>query len=212
MYDVTFCVILVTTLLSGYYRRDERNREFLERYNDEFPQQAKVNVELEHIFKFVEECGFEKNSRAWKQTDLLTLLVELHKAIAVDGLKLEPPSVGPVLRDFYESVNEMYRYRDLPDEEEIPSGKETTFKYMKAATKATNDKYARIDRAEVISDLIRSTTGVPMGQASKPKHKTDPDPEGTAVAAAVPKKQKATKETKNSGGKAATKKYTPKKR
>jgi Protein of unknown function DUF262 len=89
MYDVTFCVILVTTLLSDYYRRDERNREFLERYNDEFPQQEKINAELETVFDFIERCGFEKGSRAWRQTDLLTLLVELHKAIAVDGLTLD---------------------------------------------------------------------------------------------------------------------------
>ncbi len=38
MLDVNFCVILVTTLLSGYYKRDERNREYLERYNEELPR------------------------------------------------------------------------------------------------------------------------------------------------------------------------------
>ena len=47
MYDVTFCVILATTVLSDYYRRDERNKEFLERYNDEFPNQEKVAAEVE---------------------------------------------------------------------------------------------------------------------------------------------------------------------
>src|SRR5262249_10370211 len=36
MYDLTFCVILVTTLLGGYYHRDERNEEYLKRYNEEF--------------------------------------------------------------------------------------------------------------------------------------------------------------------------------
>ena len=38
MNDVTFCVILVTTLLSTYYNRDELNAEYLKRYNDEFPE------------------------------------------------------------------------------------------------------------------------------------------------------------------------------
>ncbi len=159
MYDVTFCVILVTTLLSDYYRRDERNREFLERYNDEFPQQEKINIELEMIFDFIERCEFEKSSRAWRQTDLLTLLVELHKAIAVDRLTLDPALVGPAIKHFYGLVDEMYRARELPDEEDVPSGQKSVFKYLKASAKASNDKYARIDRAEVIASLIRSTFG-----------------------------------------------------
>jgi Protein of unknown function DUF262 len=159
MYDVTFCVILVTTVLSDYYRRDERNKEFLERYNDEFPQQEKVDAEIEVVFNFVESCGFGERSRAWKQTDLLTLLVELHKAIAVDGLMLDPATVGAALRNFYNLVDEMYRARELPEETEVPSGQEAVFKYLKAVTKASNDKYARIDRAEVISSVIRSTAG-----------------------------------------------------
>src|SRR5438552_1129512 len=29
MYDLTFCVILVTTLLGGYYHRDDRNEQYL---------------------------------------------------------------------------------------------------------------------------------------------------------------------------------------
>jgi Protein of unknown function DUF262 len=66
MYDVTFCVILVTTILSGYYRRDEKNEEFLERYNDDFPQQDSVQVALDRVFDFVERCGFGEKSRAWK--------------------------------------------------------------------------------------------------------------------------------------------------
>jgi hypothetical protein len=38
MRDLDFCVIIVTTLLSTYYHRDEMNREYLSRYNDEFPE------------------------------------------------------------------------------------------------------------------------------------------------------------------------------
>ena len=157
MYDVTFCVILVTTLLSDYYRRDERNREFLERYNDEFPQQEQINSELETVFDFVDRCDFESGSRAWRQTDLLTLLVELHKAVAVDKLTLEPALVAATIKHFYGMVDEMYKAREMPDEEEVPSGQETVFKYLKASAKAGGDKYSRIDRAEVIAALIRLT-------------------------------------------------------
>jgi hypothetical protein len=157
MYDTTFCVILVTTILSGYYRRDEKNKEYLERYNDDFPRQDDVQVALDRVFDFIERCGFAKQSRAWKKTDLFTLLVELHAALVVDKLPLDPTAVGTVVREFFNQIDGLYSGKKLPDETEVPTGQEEVFRYLKAATKATNDKYARVERAEVISKLIRST-------------------------------------------------------
>ena len=167
MYDLTFCVILVTTILSGYYRRDERNAEYLERYNDEFPDEDKIQAELDQVFDFVERCGFAEQSRAWKQTDLFTLLVELHSALIVNKLPLDVERVGQRLRVFYGQVDQLFKGKRLPDEGEVPSGQEQVFQYLKAATKATNDKYARVERAEIISELIRPTTpdrAVPTGK------------------------------------------------
>ncbi len=46
----------------------------------------------------------------------------------------------------------------------------TVFRYLKAATKATNDKYARMDRAEVISGLLESTLNK-TGSAKTPAKK-----------------------------------------
>jgi len=190
MYDVTFCVILVTTLLSDYYRRDERNREFLERYNDEFPQQERINAELEAVFDFIERCGFEKESRAWRQTDLLTLLVELHKVIAVDKLTLDPALVGPAIEHFYSLVNEMYGAREMPDEEEVPSGQESVFKYLKASAKAGGDKYSRIDRAEVIATLIRSTVGPTTKPEKRESKKIPTEPASNSAKAGKVNKPK----------------------
>jgi hypothetical protein len=158
MYDLTFCVILVTTVLAGYYRRDEKNAEYLERYNDDFPDEDRIQAELDQVFDFVERCGFAEHSRAWKQTDLFTLLVELHSALIVEKMSLNTESVGQTLRVFYNQVDQLYKGRKLPDEGEVPSGQEQVFRYLKAATKATNDKYARVERAEVVSELIRLTT------------------------------------------------------
>jgi len=158
MYDLTFCVILVTTILSGYYRRDEKNAEYLERYNDEFLDDDKIQAQLDQVFDFVERCGFAEHSRAWKQTDLFTLLVELHSALIVNKSPLDVETVGQRLRVFYGQVDQLYKGKKLPEEGEVPSGQEQVFRYLKAATKATNDKYARVERAEVISELIRRTT------------------------------------------------------
>lgn len=166
MYDVTFCVILVTTLLADYYRRDERNAEYLERYNDAFPQQDEINKQLDQVFAFVDACGFDEKSRVWGQTDLLTLLVELHSILVIHKLPLDAIAVGQRLRIFYNHVNDLYRGKRLPDETQVPSGQEEVFKYLKAATKASNDKYARVARAEVISGLILSTVSEDVLQLS----------------------------------------------
>jgi len=179
MYDVTFCVILVTTMLSGYYRRDEKNAEYLERYNDDFPNEDKIQVELDRVFDFVDRCGFKEDSRAWKQTDLFTLLVELHSALVVGSLPIDPETVGQKLRVFYGQVDRLYHAKRLSEEGEVPTGQEQVFRYLKAVTKATNDKYARVERAEVISDLIRTSLAGKALQQTAPatSKRVDASPE-----------------------------------
>lgn len=157
MADVTFCVILVTTLMSGYFRRNERNEDYLERYNDEFPEADRVQSEIDQVFDFIDACAFPSDSRAWQQTDLFTLIVEVHSALIVDHLSLQAQKVGAAVEAFYREVARLFSDKNLPDVVSgMPENREV-FRYLKAATKATNDKYARIDRAEVISAIIRQT-------------------------------------------------------
>jgi hypothetical protein len=153
MSDVTFCVILVTTLMSTYYNRDELNREYLERYNDSFPDKSRLQDEIAVILKFIEQCGFPEKSRVWRKTDLFTLLVELHTILVVNDKKLDAQQVGGRLDGFYKQVGDLFKLGG-------GSGTGNTsidpvvFRYLKASTKATNDKYARVDRAEVIEGLL----------------------------------------------------------
>lgn len=168
MRDLDFCVILATTLLSTYYNRDEKNREYLERFNDEFPEVDRLNAELAKVFDFVEKCSFPEKSRAWKKTDLFTLLVEVHSALVVKGQPLQPEVVGKKLEGFYSRVNELYSTKGGSLEADAESSGSEVFRYLKAATKATNDKYARVDRGAIIAKLIAST--LPK-TASKPATK-----------------------------------------
>src|SRR3954471_8183441 len=93
MYDITFCVILVTTLLAGYYRRDELNFQYLERYNDEFQPLDTIQTGLDRVFDFIDSCGFTPRSRVWKQTDLFTLIIELYSSLVSRGEKLDAKDV-----------------------------------------------------------------------------------------------------------------------
>lgn len=159
MLDLNSCVILVTTLLSGYYNRNERNKEYLERCNEEFPQTDSIRLALDRVFDFIERCDFDEKSRAWKQTDLFTLLAELHTAIVIDKLSLDPAVVGPRLSAFYTQAHELYRERKLPAESKVSENSRSVFSYLKAATKATSDKYARVERARIISEIPRQPSG-----------------------------------------------------
>lgn len=164
MRDLDFCVILVITLLSTYYHRDEQNREYLRRYNDEFPDGEAILKRLETVFAFVEGCALPPTSRAWKKTDLLTLLVELDAILNVSGNKLDPATIGPRLNKFYDHVDALYKQaKDSPADSKYAA---VVAKYLKAATKATNDKYARDARAEVISRVLLASPGRGRKQTS----------------------------------------------
>ncbi len=156
MYDTTFCVILVTTILAGYYRRDEKNREYLDRYNDEFPDSSLLSEGLQTVFFFVEECAFPEDSRVWKQTDLFTLLVELYSILVTRRIDLVPAQVSVAVGDFLSKVSHLYGRRSSTATDPLTAS-DQVFRYLKAATKATNDKYARVERAEILSSIVLST-------------------------------------------------------
>ncbi|RIK79532.1 MAG: DUF262 domain-containing protein [Planctomycetota bacterium] len=152
MRDLDFCVILTTTLLSTYYHRDELNYEYLERFNDSFPKGKKIKSQIEQVFNFIDECGFDKKCRVWKKTDLFTLIVEL--STYLKKTDLDAKRVGEVLDAFYREVDERFALRTPVEDTESGKSADRVFRYLKAATKATNDKYARVDRAEVIDSLL----------------------------------------------------------
>jgi hypothetical protein len=170
MRDLDFCVILTTTLLSTYFHRDALNREYLQRHNDEFPQGEELAKEIQAIFCFIERCGFTKKCRVWKKTDLFTLIVEL-RALLLKESPLKPERVGPMLTEFYAQVDNMYKMQGTDEELAKRAPHPNVFRYLKAATKATNDKYARLDRAEVIASVLESALDVKEPKASRKKAK-----------------------------------------
>lgn len=161
MHDRTFCVTLVTTLLDGgYYKRDEKNEEYLARYNDDFPHQDRVQNELDRVFDFVESLGLPADSRAWKQLDLFTLLVEAHDSIVLKDMAINPQEFSRKLVELYTTVNATKKAGGVP-----PAGEATlvarSLKYLAAATRAANDKSQRVARGEVVSEFLAEATMAP---------------------------------------------------
>lgn len=168
MRDLDFCVILTTTLLSTYYHRDALNKEYLKRYNDKFPQSAKLRKQIAATFEFIESCDFNKKCRVWKKTDLFTLIVELH-AVLLKKAHLSPAIVQATLVDFYDQVDSMYKMDGTDDDKAQKAPHPDVFRYLKAATKATNDKYARVDRAEVVARLLQTSLDEKPSEATLKK-------------------------------------------
>jgi hypothetical protein len=163
MGDTSFCVVLVVTLLAGYYRRSEKNYEFLERYNSSFSQADEIRQRVQRVFAFLDACQIPDGSRAWKLTDLFSLMIEVDQRIHVRGVSLDPTATAPRLVSFFDSVDRVFRSmgRRAVDAMRVDDGlklngwKETNLlAYIKASTKASDDKYHRQQRAVIVGQVL----------------------------------------------------------
>lgn len=142
MGDLRFALIVIVTLIGGYFNRDDALEEFLERYNDEFPLEDEIDSRLDYVLQFIEECGFHPKSRAWKKADLFTLIVELDRQLR-QGSMLDPRVVVETLEEFYSMVdNSTLEVSSVPGV------------YYKAALQATNDRINRVRRGTIIGLLL----------------------------------------------------------
>lgn len=144
MGDLRFALLIIVTILGGYFNRDDKFEEFLELYNDEFPQRDELRIEFRSVFDFIDECGFSKKSRVWRKADLFTLIVEMAFLIHYEGESLDALEVVERLSYFYEEVDSS----DL-GQTELPGI------YYKATVQASNDRANRLRRGHIISGLLR---------------------------------------------------------
>lgn len=145
MGDLKFAIQLVITVLYGYFNRDDLFQEFLERYNDEFPESNFIEQDTNTIFEFIEECGFDRKSRIWRKTDLFTVFIELFVAIIQEKIKLEPSFVVESLNSFFDSV------------ENGPINQNSISSiYYKSAIQASNDRLNRVRRGMIIGGILRT--------------------------------------------------------
>ncbi|WP_290791834.1 DUF262 domain-containing protein [Flavihumibacter sp. UBA7668] len=144
MGDLRYCLTVISTLLIGYFNRDEVFEELLDRFNDDFLAKEEIMNRLENVFEFVEECGFESNSRVWKKADLFTLLVEVDIALNLHKIALQPSDAIESLEAFFSGISS--QKGDLTFAQSI---------YYKAALQATNDRLNRVRRGVIVAGLLR---------------------------------------------------------
>lgn len=143
MGDVRFTLSVIITVMLTYFNLEKEFESFLNHYNNEFEEKQRLETEFEKVFQFIDECGLPENSRAWKKSDLFTLLVELYRALFRSELDIRPVEVSKRLQRFYDLVDKSDQIEDNRIQE-----------YYKATIQGTNSRTNRIRRGKIIQDVI----------------------------------------------------------
>lgn len=144
MGDTRYVLGIVITLMSGYFNRDELFEEYLERYNDEFPEGDAVRGRFYDALNFIDEMEFSDRSRAFKQADLYTLIIETDRALQQSDSVVDRDAAKDRLQQFYADV----------DNGEEPN--DDVIEYRRAVLQAANDRANRRARGRIIGELILS--------------------------------------------------------
>jgi proline dehydrogenase len=139
----------IISIMSTYFNRDEELEAYLQRYNDDCNDQEQLSEEINAVFEFIQKCSFTDGSRAWKKADLLTLLVEVHRALYKAKEKIKASRVSSAIKQFYQQVGKM---SDLSDSRGTRDA--IAYEYYQAALQATNDRSSRITRGKIIKKII----------------------------------------------------------
>ncbi len=149
MGDVRFMLSLIITVMSTYFNLDREHESYLNHYNNEFEEKGKLESQFEEVFQFIDKCDLPEDSRAWKKSDLFTLLVEIHRTLFKEKTKIEAVDVGKRLLRFYDFVNQSAKA-----DEELATENSRILEYYKAAIQGTNSRSNRIRRGEIIQAVI----------------------------------------------------------
>lgn len=144
MGDLRFSLLLVCTMLAGYFNRDDVFEELLDRYNDDFSDEEDISGRITKVTDFLTECGFPKNSRLWKKADFFTCFIEIDSLLNKQRLNLDPYTVVTAISSFYGFVNQ------------APGAGTPVLPtiYYNAAVQASNDRVNRARRAIIIEGII----------------------------------------------------------
>lgn len=155
MGDLVFSLTLAITSMTTYFNRDDELEMFLDKYNDDFPEENVVSAELQETFDLISQCRFDQKSRVWRKAELLTVLVETHRALIRDRLSLDASKLAADLNRFFLDVE--VASVGIADSEDAST-------YYKAAIQATNDRSNRVKRGQIIAKVIRQDPTPVNGQ------------------------------------------------
>lgn len=143
MRDLGFSLVVIITIMSTYFNLEDDFEEYLERFNDEFPQKEEIEHQIKTVLESIEKMNFDEKSRVFKKSDLFTLIIELHRAIFKESKKLDEAKLESELKIFYQAVEDKSQDQNVQD-------------YSKAVLQGTNNRSGRIIRGKIISTIINT--------------------------------------------------------
>jgi hypothetical protein len=143
MGDVRFVLLVVITMIAGYFNRDDALEYYLRQYNEHFPERYEIEARLRACFEYIDECGFSSKSRIWKRSDIFTALVQIDMALCA---KTAP--------DPLDAVQRLEKFFDQVDKEEETPRSEAIGIYAKASLQASNDRINRVRRGVIFEAVM----------------------------------------------------------
>ena len=153
MLDMRFVLTSIITMMSTYFNRNAEIEDYIERYNDEFPLSDKVIQEFTDTLGAIESLQLNDSLRVWKQADIFTFVVELHKFIFKMNYTFNPIELSDRLNVFYEKVSHPENHKEYPLDN-LAFSRSDLYSYQKAAIQATNDRGSRITRGEILQKVL----------------------------------------------------------
>jgi hypothetical protein len=144
MGDLKFVLLLVTTMMYGYFNRDDEFEHALNENNDEFPMEREIEGRINAVIAVINECNFLPRSRLWKKADLFTFVIELDRALFVDNVNIDFADLVDRVERFFNNVNTIEDFQ----------GDDVVQIYYKASLQATNDRLNRVRRGVIMHALI----------------------------------------------------------
>lgn len=148
MLALQYVMVLVATMdLQSYFNRNEKLKEYVESYNEEFPNSYDIASRLEIIIDFLNDLNLRRTSRWFNKANLFTLFIELDKT---DTTKIDKNQLSNYLGDF-DSRAMLSDYGLEASEVQLNSDEA---KYISLAREAVNEKSSREFRGHFMQTLF----------------------------------------------------------
>jgi len=143
MEDVNFVLLLIVTMVNGYFNRNDELEDYLIEYNDNYPISDEISRRLILVLSFIEESGFESKSRLWNKSDLFSAIIEIDRKFS-NNVKLSHSKTLIRLEKFY----------DLVEKDGMSSKNIAVSLYAQSSMQSTNSRISRVRRGVIVESLL----------------------------------------------------------
>nr|WP_314142506.1 DUF262 domain-containing protein [uncultured Rhodococcus sp.] len=145
MNDIRFTLTLIISMMSGYFNRDDDLEEYLERFNDEFPDERQITDRIDRVVHLLEKANLGRKSRIWNKADMLTAFIELDRVLNIEQKEIDAAAFSDSITKFYEDVANATESSEL---------NKSASEYYRRITGGINDRTNRLNRGDAFREAV----------------------------------------------------------